>query len=86
MGEGIVKEIRPILLSGLRKGWTIAGHSTYYRMKTLGYMQDMLLSKSSLNVLMARRKPVRVVTKNYKFAADVEYAMENKTPFAFSTF
>jgi len=86
MGEVILKEIRPILLSVLRKGWTIAGHSTYYRMKTLGYMQDMLLSKSSLNVLMARRKPVRVVTKNYKFAADVEYAMENKSPFAFSIF
>ena len=28
IGEGIVKEMRPILLSGLRKGWTIAGHST----------------------------------------------------------
>ena len=86
MGEGIVKEIRPILLSGLRKGWTSAGQGTYYRMKTLRYMQDMLLTRTSLNVVQAKRRPVRVNTKTYRYAASVEYAMENKEPIAFSIF
>ena len=86
MGEGIVKEIRPILLSGLRKGWTIAGQATYYRTKTLTYMQDMLLTRTVLNIVTAKKKPVRPDTKVYRFAADIEYAMEKKNPFAFSLF
>ena len=86
MGEGIVKEIRPILLSGLRRGWTMAGQATLYRSKTLQYMQDMLLSPTALNLIRARKKPVRPDTKIYRFAADVEYAMEKKNAFAFSLF
>ena len=79
MGEGIVKQIRPILLSGLRRGWTMAGQATLYRSKTLQYMQDMLLTPTALNVIRAKKKPVRPDTKIYRFAADVEYAMKKKT-------
>ena len=86
MGEGIVKEIRPILLSGLRKGWTTAGQETYYRTKTLTYMQDLLLTQTALNVITTKKKPVRPNTKVYRFAADIEYALEKKNPFAFSLF
>ena len=86
MGVGIVKEIRPILLSGLRKGWTLAGQGTYYRRKTLTYMQEMLLSLSTLNIVEREKRPVRCYTKIYKFCADVEYFMEQKIPFAFSLF
>ena len=86
MGESIVKEIRPLLMSGLRKGWTMAGQGTYYRMKTLTYMQDMLLNQSLLNVVMTKRRPIRVATKIYRFSADVESAINNQQPFAFSIF
>ena len=86
MGEGIIKEIRPILLTGLRKGWTMAGQGTYYRMKTLKYMQDMLLTTSSLTLVTSKKKPVRSKTKIYKFAADVEHAIQTLKPFAFSLF
>ena len=54
MGEGIIKDIRPILLTGLRKGWTTAGQGTYYRMKTLSYIQELLLSKSSLVLVLSK--------------------------------
>ena len=86
MGEGIVKEIRPILLPGLRKGWTVAGQGTYYRTQTLTYMQDMLLSNSSLDLIASKKKPVRAHTKVYKYAANVEHALDNLEPFAFSLF
>ena len=86
MGEGIVKEIRPILMSGLRKGWTIAGQAAYYRTKTLSYMQDMLFTQVALNIVTAKKKPIRQDTKVYRYVADVEHAMENKHPFAFSVF
>ena len=86
MGEGIIKDIRPILLTGLRKGWTTAGQGTYYRMKTLSYMQELLLSKSSLALVLSQRKPVRSKTKVYKYAADVEHAIDNCEPFAFALF
>ena len=86
MGEGIVKEIRPILLSGLRKGWTVAGQATYYRTKTLTYMQDMLFTPVALNIITVKKKPIRQDTKVYRFVADVEHAMKNKHPFAFSIF
>ena len=86
MGEGIVKEIRPILLSGLRKGWTVAGQGTYYRRKTLAYMQEILLSASTLHILQNDKRPVRCNTKVYRWCANVELAMEEKSPFAFSLF
>ena len=86
MGEGIVKEIRPILMSGLRKGWTMAGHGTHYRMKTLAYMQDMLLSKATMDMARTTKRPVRPDTKVYRFCADVEHAIENQNAFAFSLF
>ena len=86
MGEGIIKEIRPILLTGLRKGWTVAGQETFYRMKTLLYMQDLLLNKHSLSLVLLQKKPVRSKTKIYKFSADVQDALANQKPFAFSLF
>ena len=86
MGEGIVKEIRPILLSGLRKGWTIAGQETYYRTKTLAYMQDMLLTQTAMNIVTAKKKPVRPNTKVYRLAAELEYALKMNNAFSFSLF
>jgi hypothetical protein len=86
MEEDIVKEIRPILMSGLRKGWTIAGQATYYRTKTLSYMQDMLFTPVALDIVTAKKKPIRPDNKVYRFVSDIEHAMENKHPFAFSIF
>ena len=86
MGEKIVKEVRPILLTGLRKGWTLAVQGTHYRMKTLSYMQDLLLSRDSLDVLAVKTTPVRCKAKIYKYSSIVEYAIEMGHPFAFAVF
>ena len=86
MGEGIIKEIRPIILTGLRKGWTLSGQGTYYRMQTLTYMQDVLLSKSSLDLIAPKKRPVRAMTKVYKYFCSVDDALDNLKPFAFSLF
>ena len=76
MGEGIIKEIRPIILTGLRKGWTLSGQGTYYRMQTLTYMQDVLLSKSSLDLIAPKKRPVRAMTKVYKYFCNVDDALD----------
>ena len=86
MGEGIVKDVRPMLLTGLRKGWSLAAHGTFYRMKTLSYMQDLLLTKDCLDILAVKKRPVRSKVKIYKYVATVEDAIKSGQPFVFALF
>ena len=86
MGEGIVKEIRPLLLTGLRKGWTMAGQDTYYRMKTLSYMRDFILTKETCDIATGEKKPVRGKIKVYKYIHDIETALQCMQPFCFGLF
>ena len=85
-GEGIVKEIRPLLLTGLRKGWTMAGQDTYYRMKTLSYMRDFILTKETCDIATGEKKPVRSKIKVYKYIHDIETALQCMQPFCFGLF
>ena len=85
-GEGIVKDIRPMLLTGLRKGWTVAGQATYYRMKTLAYMKDFLLTKESNNIINTQARSVRSRIKLYKYVTDIENSLNRGVPFSFAVF
>ena len=85
-GEGIVKDLRPMLLTGLRKGWTVAGQATYYRMKTLSYMKDFLLTKESNDIVSNKARSVRTKVKIYRYIADVEHALTRGEPFSFAVF
>jgi len=49
-------------------------------------MQDMLLTQTAMNIVTAKKKPVRPNTKVYRLAAELEYALKRNNAFPFSLF
>lgn len=82
MGEGIVKEIRPLTLTGLREGWASSCHSKYYRKKSLSTMEELLFGAGE----HFDNRSIRCRLKMYSDFESVKLIIGNSKPFSFSVF
>ena len=90
LGEGMVKEIRPLVWTGLREGWSCSTQELYYRDLSLNYMEKLLLGKEELSFLQKREEYSRELTSKvriYKSYAEVSMIINDAVGvFSFSLY
>ena len=80
MGEGIIKDIRPLVLPGLRNGWSKSLIKTYYENKALSYLMDLVLGSEEIAFLDDQKAKSRVSLgklKLYKSYGEVDQLIQN---------
>ena len=80
MGEGIIKDIRPLVLPGLRNGWSKSLIITYYENKALSYLMELVLGSEERAFLENQKAKSRVSLsklKLYKSYGEVSQLIQN---------
>ena len=90
LGEGMVKEIRPLVWTGLREGWSWSAQQLYFRDQSLNYFERLLLGEEELSFLRTRKEHSRKLISKiriYKSYAEVTMILNTaKAVFSFSLY
>ena len=67
MGEGIVKDIRPLVWAGLRDGWSKSTLISYYQNFSLSYITELIMGKDEMSVLHNQQVTSRSFSSTVRF-------------------